>query len=166
VSSSSPPKTCLTGGCETSEDDQEDEYDPEYATYLLADMLTREELEERRENELVWRLQCLPVKTWGTKPVSFWMRDRLFLRDVKRIVRGERRVVDLGMVEMDRDVGDATWKMGAGTSAQATWADLGKKRKREEEEDERPAKRMREEPRMILKPRVGRVRRCGGATVY
>jgi hypothetical protein len=94
------------------------------------------------------------------------MRDRLFLRDVKRIARGERRVVDLETVEMDRDVGHVTWKMGAGTSALATWKVLKKRKREEEGVDERPAKRTREEPRMILKPRVGRIRRCGGATVY
>jgi hypothetical protein len=40
-------------GCATSDDDQEEEYDPDYATYLLTDMLTRDDIEERRRNELV-----------------------------------------------------------------------------------------------------------------
>jgi hypothetical protein len=33
------------------EEDEEEEYDPEYATYLLASMLAEEEMKERRENE-------------------------------------------------------------------------------------------------------------------
>jgi hypothetical protein len=90
----------------------------------------------------------------------------MFLRDVKKIARGEERGDASKVVEMERDVGDVTFKSEVGTPAQAIWADLSKKGKRREEEDERPAKRAREEPRMILKPRVGRIRRCGGNLAY
>jgi hypothetical protein len=87
---SSPPSPLtpyLTSARETTEFQQDDaqEYDPEYATYLLASMLADEDVKERRENELVYRVQNCGVKNLQLRD---WLRNSLFMREVGWRVRG------------------------------------------------------------------------------
>jgi hypothetical protein len=157
------------------EEDEEEEYDPEYATYLLASMLAEEEMKERRENEEkemkerkeneeiyrirnklsrknVWdgRIECV----FGEKMLHFKI-----IRHLKGCEMGSRIHEE---VKMERDVisRDSTGTEGLDGHRQlrSYFDSTVKKRKRGVREDggeiehvERKKRRVGKVPRSILK---------------
>ncbi|KAF1842724.1 uncharacterized protein K460DRAFT_367682 [Cucurbitaria berberidis CBS 394.84] len=81
---------------EVFEDEQEDpeDYDPEYATYLLSDMVYHHEKEQRRENEEMYRIQCVTRKErYVEDEPRQWLGENLVTGDVRRAIRGQDRTI-------------------------------------------------------------------------
>lgn len=166
----------------SSQENPED-YNLEFVTHLLAAMLNEDDLAERRENELIYHIQQVrqlkrqqkPSRAWKwEEQTRQWCLDGLVQSDVRRAVKGEDRSRHIGNVKRDKMVGgwvrdgkrDLMHTIGQGTPAMCEWKSLDRKRKREDEGGERQAKRVRGEPRVVLKPRTSMTQRDVGITAY
>jgi hypothetical protein len=142
----------LLQSCSILSDEDEEEYDPSYATYLLVCMIVEDEMKERKENELLYRIQQASHR--NNLNLVNEARYLNMLSDVLFVTRPEGRSGRRSLREVrDGWEREKSAKRPKGTPPRTTWQTLSKKRKTEDDEDERPAKKMREEPRVIAKTR-------------
>jgi hypothetical protein len=147
---SSPATSLNSSTCEDVEMFEEEQevaeyYDPEYATYLVANMMTEEDMRQRKENEEIYRIQnVLEAKREWDGRLKKRMGEKMLSNEIDRHLRGgeTRKRIEEG-VKMERDVGrNAMFTMGKGTGGveghrrlQAYFDSTLKKRKRGVEDD-------------------------------
>jgi hypothetical protein len=125
-------------------------------------MIVEDEMKERKENELLYRIQQASHKN----NLNFVNEARYLnmLSDVVSVTGPEGRSGRRSLREVrDGWEREESVKRPKGTPPRTTWQALSKKRKTEDDDDERPAKKMREEPRVIAKI-LTRVRTLGHTT--